>query len=304
MSAIILHHYPQSPVAEKVRVVLGLKSLDWQSVEIPRLPPKPDLMPLTGGYRRTPVMQIGADVYCDSQCIISELERRFPTPTLFPGNTAGIAWGLSRWIDGPLFTHAITVILGAAANLPEDFARDRGRLYFGPDFDLATVQSQVAHSVAQLRGQLGWFEQQLSMGAPFITGDHPGLVDALAYYVIWFIRGRWEGGPEFLSHFKALVEWEAKIRDQGHGHSAELDAGAALEIARNATSQYATHVEETGDFRAEDPVQVTPDGDGGDPVVSGMLIGLTADRIVIEREDDRVGKVAVHFPRVGYRLSK
>ena len=63
MSDIILHHYPQSPVSEKVRVVLGLKDLDWRSVTIPRLPPKPDLMPMTGGYPLTPVMQIGANVY-------------------------------------------------------------------------------------------------------------------------------------------------------------------------------------------------------------------------------------------------
>ena len=124
---IILHHYPQSPVTEKVRVVLGIKALQWQSVHIPRLPPKPDLMPLTGGYRRTPVMQIGADVYCDSMCIIRELERRFPEPTLFPGNSGHTDWGLARWTDGPMFTSAITIVLGAAAELPVDFARDRGR---------------------------------------------------------------------------------------------------------------------------------------------------------------------------------
>ncbi|MCK4940436.1 MAG: glutathione S-transferase N-terminal domain-containing protein, partial [Rhodospirillaceae bacterium] len=56
---VILHHYPQSPVSEKIRVVLGMKDLTWKSVLIPRLPPKPNLMPLTGGYRLTPVMQIG-----------------------------------------------------------------------------------------------------------------------------------------------------------------------------------------------------------------------------------------------------
>lgn len=60
---VMLHHYPQPPVTEKVRVVLGMKDLTWKSVEIPRLPPKPNLMPLAGGYRLTPVMQIGADIY-------------------------------------------------------------------------------------------------------------------------------------------------------------------------------------------------------------------------------------------------
>ena len=46
---VVLHHYPQSMVSEKVRVVLGLKGLDWRSVEIPGLPPELDLMPFTGG---------------------------------------------------------------------------------------------------------------------------------------------------------------------------------------------------------------------------------------------------------------
>ena len=69
MKDIIFHNYSQSPVAEKVRVGFGIKQLKWYSVEIPRLPPKPMLTKLTGGYRRTPVMQIGADIYCDSLCI-------------------------------------------------------------------------------------------------------------------------------------------------------------------------------------------------------------------------------------------
>mgnify|MGYP001801963333 CR=1 FL=1 len=77
MTQIILHNYPQSPVAEKARVALGIKGLDWHSVEIPRLAPKPTLTKLTGGYRRPPVMQIGADIYCDSAVVIDELNRRF-----------------------------------------------------------------------------------------------------------------------------------------------------------------------------------------------------------------------------------
>ena len=64
---IILHHFDQSPFSEKIRLIFGLKSIAWRSVRISRIMPRPDLMPLTGGYRRTPVMQIGADIYCDTQ---------------------------------------------------------------------------------------------------------------------------------------------------------------------------------------------------------------------------------------------
>ena len=63
---IILHHYPMSPFAEKVRLIFGFKGLSWASVHIPNVMPKPDLIALTGGYRKTPVLQIGADIYCDT----------------------------------------------------------------------------------------------------------------------------------------------------------------------------------------------------------------------------------------------
>jgi glutathione S-transferase len=75
MTSLILHHYPQSPVAHKVRMALGIAGASWQSVEIPRLPPKPLLVPLTAGYRRTPVLQVGADIYCDSQNIAHAIDR-------------------------------------------------------------------------------------------------------------------------------------------------------------------------------------------------------------------------------------
>jgi glutathione S-transferase len=84
MTDIILHHYDTSPYAEKVRTGLGLKGLAWASVELPQIMPKPNLTALTGGYRKTPVLQIGADIYCDSQLIMRELERRHPTPSFYP----------------------------------------------------------------------------------------------------------------------------------------------------------------------------------------------------------------------------
>ncbi|MEM7424214.1 MAG: glutathione S-transferase N-terminal domain-containing protein, partial [Pseudomonadota bacterium] len=161
MSEIILHNYPASPVAEKVRKGLGLKGLAWRDVEIPRLPPKPDVVALTGGYRRTPVMQIGADIFCDSQCILREIERRHPEPTFFPGGANGMAWGVSRWTDTELFTLAVKVILGAAGDaLDPAFAADRGRLYLGPDWaeGLKAANAELPHLAAQIRANFGWMD--------------------------------------------------------------------------------------------------------------------------------------------------
>src|SRR5439155_381795 len=81
---IILHHYWESPYAEKIRRILGFKRLAWRSVIIPMIMPKPDLTALTGGYRKTPVLQLGADIYCDTDLITGTIERLHPEPTLFP----------------------------------------------------------------------------------------------------------------------------------------------------------------------------------------------------------------------------
>jgi len=304
MTTVILHHYPQSPVAEKVRVVLGIKSLSWHSVEIPRLPPKPELMPLTGGYRRTPVMQIGADVYCDSQCIIRELERRFPQPTLFSADTGHLDWGLSRWTDGPLFTSAIAVVLGAAQQLPADFAADRGQLYFGDNFNLDELQVTLDANVAQLRGQLCWFDQQLSSGKDFLHGSTPALIDALAFYIVWFIRGRWQGGPEFLSQFKNLQQWEQNVMSIGHGSSENMTPANALAVAlrSNPTSETTTDASDPQGLEPGMTVRIAPEGDGGDPEVTGTVVSFGSNHIAIGRTDKQTGDVVVHFPRVGYRV--
>jgi glutathione S-transferase len=307
MAQIIFHHYPQSPVSEKVRLAFGLKNLAWASVEIPRLPPKPDLMPLTGGYRRTPVMQIGADIYCDSQEILRELQRRFPQPSFFPGGADGLVWGVSRWTDGDFFSQSVGLVLGAAGDkLPADFAADRGRLYFGPDYDIQAIGADLAHITAQLRGQFGWIEERLATGRAFMLGEAPGLPDVLAYYLVWFIRGRWDKGAELLSEFSCLEAWEERVKSIGHGEASEMDSKAALEIARAATSTTA----EAADAR--DPqglapgmaVGVTPAADGGDPVVSGVVRAVSRDSISILRHDAQVGEVCVHFPRVGYRVTR
>ncbi len=306
MNDVILHHYPQSPVSEKVRVGLGIKGLEWLSVEIPRLPPKPDLMPLTGGYRRTPVMQVGAEVYCDSQCILRELERRFPEPSFCPDGAAGMVWGVGRWIDGALFDHSVSLVLGAAADeLPADFARDRGRLYLGPDHDLKQVQADLPHVIAQIRGQLGWVEQRLETGRRFLLGERPGLPDALAYHLVWFLRGRWAEGPAFLSQFPALEAWEQRVSAIGHGRSAPLSAAEALDIARAAEPE-TPEAEDPLDPQGLAPgqtVRVRPEGNGGDPEVEGVVRLVDRERIAILRDDPRAGQLCVHFPRIGYRVT-
>jgi glutathione S-transferase len=130
MSDLILHHYWPSPFAHKIRLALGLSDNSWKSVEIPRVPPKPLLMPLTAGYRRTPVLQNGADVYCDTQNIVRALTELTGDRQLLPANTSGKILAFTDWADGAVFNLAARVVLTSALDTaPPEFIQDRGGLY-------------------------------------------------------------------------------------------------------------------------------------------------------------------------------
>lgn len=298
MTGIILHHYPQSPVSEKVRVGLGIKNATWRSVEIPRLPPKPDLMPLTGGYRRTPVMQIGADIYCDSDCILRELDRRIPEPEFYPDKTSG--WDSSGIFD--LIFRLVLVFTGDA--MPEGFVEDRGRLYLGPNWNMAEVSAKIPDITLSLRERFSALDTVLSGKYLFLGGNSPSAEDATAYHLVWFLRGRWSDGPTLLSEFPHLLAWEQRVAQIGHGNGSDMTPGGALDIAKNAEPETPSQIDEASpsSLQIGQEVSVTPDSDGGDPDVSGTVHYVDTDTIALLRHDDLVGTVCVYFPRNGYLI--
>lgn len=305
-SGIIFHNYPQSPVAEKVRVAFGIKALHWHNVEIPRLPPKPLLTTLTGGYRRTPVMQIGADIYCDSQCIIRELEHRYPTPTFMPSD-AGLMWCISRWTDGALFDLAVKIVLGSAGDkLPADFAEDRGRLYLGENWaeGLKQANADLPHLIAQMSAPLSWLNQQLSDERAYLLGSAPAAVDAQMYHVLWFIHGRWEGGPLLIAKFPHVEKWMGRVNAIGHGTQTDMNPEAAIAIATSHQTQTVEGVakDDPQGLRVGQLVAINPDVNGGEQAVEGTLRMANADSVAIDRVSDTAADVCVHYPRAGYRI--
>ena len=186
MADLILHHYPNSPFSEKVRVAFGIKQLAWKSVVIPNIMPKPDLMPLTGGYRKTPVMQVGADVYCDTQLIMLEIEKRAPKPPLLPVGQEGEARALAMWIDRTIFWSAVGVVMGAISDqLPEAFKKDRSE-FSGRQFDSDQLKAAVPMARDQTYAQLALAEQILRDGRPYLLGGsaQPGRLRALQSGVV------------------------------------------------------------------------------------------------------------------------
>jgi glutathione S-transferase len=301
MSEVILHHYPLSPYAEKARTALGIKRLAWRSVIIPVIMPKPDLMPLTGGYRKTPVMQIGADIYCDTQLILRELERRFPEPSLYRGTDAGTANALSFYLDRTLFSWVVGLAFGLSPRtLPEGFAEDRAK-FSGRELNLERLKQAVPMLVDQLRPQFAWLEAMLVDGRAFLCGEYPTTVDCSAYHLCWFITTNVNGTTPPLGELPKLHAWMQRMQRIGHGQPTEMSSQEALAIAKAATTQTEEHADANDPYGRKTGmrVQVTPDDSGRDPVV-GELLSLSTYEVVIKRSDPQVGEVAVHFPRAGF----
>lgn len=296
----ILHHFDTSPFSEKVRLLFGLKGLTWTSVEIPSLLPKPDYLPLTGGYRRTPSLQIGADVYCDSQVIIAEIERRWPEPKAVRG---GLDWAINLWADRLFFGATVPIIFGVIGdNVPEAFIKDREAMS-GRPFDVKAMKAAGEPLKGQWRTHAGWIEDQLAAsGTGWLNGKEPGLADIAAWMNVWFLGGALPGVVETLTQgFTHFGDWSKRVRAIGHGTREIMSGPDALALAK--ASQPATPPAHD----ANDPLGLAPgakvvvmaDDYGRDPV-SGLLVAANRERIVLSREDPAVGTVNVHFPRAGF----
>ena len=305
MTDFILHHYPASPFSEKVRVAFGLKQLGWKSVEVPNVLPKPDLMPLTGGYRKTPVLQIGADIYCDTQIMMMEIEKRSPEKPLLPVGQEGEARAIAMWIDRNIFWAAVGVVMGAIGDkLPEAFVRDRSD-FSGRSFDPARLKAAAPAAREQTYAHLAFAEEMLRDGRPFLLGAAPSLADCALYNPVWFLQVRMGQGdqPSPLDRLPKIVEWSRRMKALGSGKPTPMTGAEALDVAKAATP-LATKVDDKdpSGLKAGQKIGVTPDDTGKVPV-TGELVGLSSDRVSIKRTDERVGDVVVHFPRAGFVLA-
>jgi glutathione S-transferase len=303
MTELIFHHYDNSPFSEKIRLVLGRKNLAWRSVIQPNVMPKPHLVPLTGGYRKIPVLQIGADVYCDSQVIARTLERLHPTPTIFPSGSEGISFATSFWADRLLFMAAVPVLFGKIGPaVPEAFIEDRKKLMGGGDFRAMMAAGPLFQD--QLRAHAALLDAQLADGRAFLLGDTFSWADAAAYHPIWFLLGMPPTAGAF-DEFACIGPWAARVRAVGHGRRSEMTPEEAVAIAKSsepATDRRA----DPGDPNGLAPgarVRVVPDDYGFDPV-EGELVASSIHEVALRREAAEVGTVVVHFPRAGFRVTK
>jgi glutathione S-transferase len=306
MSDLVLHHYDSSPFSEKVRLILGYKGLAWKSVKVPVMLPKPDVVALTGGYRRTPFLQIGADIYCDTALMCRVIDALAPQPPLYPVAATGLQHVLAQWADSTLFWVAVPYTLqpAGAAHLfndaPPDFLKAFGadRAAMTPHLRRATVPD----ATAQLSSYFAWLESGFADHRPFLLGAHPCIADFSVAQSLWFIR-RAPPVAHVLTPFPKLIAWYERMAAFGHASSESLTSSDALALAASSTRFAETRVDAGAGLAAGDAVTVAATDYAAD-LVAGTLVGLTPLEVVIERQDERAGKLHVHFPRIGFQVKK
>lgn len=310
MNPPILHHYPVSPFAEKIRAMLGYKKIAWQSVQIPMVMSKPDLIALTGGYRRTPVLQTGADVWCDTALIARVLERMAPKPSLFPYGDSFAMQAASYFADNVMFNITVPIGFQPGGGMIRLFLPDAGPEFlatFGKDRAAmrqgGTVRrGPLAECKAHMRALLPRIEAQLTH--PYLFGAEPCIADFALYHVLWPV---WKVADTraLLAPFPKTDAFVARMAAIGNGQSTEISAERALEIAKNAQPEMIAKPEavETGGIALGEQVSVMPVDYALDPV-KGELLTCSATEIAVRRTDPRAGTVVVHFPRFGFQLAR
>jgi glutathione S-transferase len=309
MTNLILHHYPMSPFAEKVRAVLGFKKLAWKSVIVPSVSPKPDVVALTGGYRKTPFLQIGSDVYCDTNLICDVLEHIESTPTLYPEAHKGLTRVLAQWADTTLFWAAMAYTLqpkGAAALF--EGASPEALQAFGADraaMSSSMTRLRPADAAAAYKSYLRRIANMLD-GQDYLMGSAPCVADFAVYHPLWFTRHQAPVMADILNATPAVLHWMDRIAALGHGQMEKYSATesiAACAHSTGAAAQNDTTFQDEHGIALGSRVTIAAESFGME-TTEGDLVAATRTRYTLRRQDPRAGTVHVHFPRIGYVLKK
>ena len=308
MTDLILHHYDLSPFARKVRAVLGYKQLAWRSCEVAMMPPRPSLATLAGGYRRIPVLQVGADVLCDSNLILRYLDQVAPTPSLQTRDDV-LTTPVSQWFEPRMFTLFSVLAFRTRSDVAGVFTSDEQRAAFGRDragfmapmLDIRKSAENAATCASHVRILAAWLEERLRDGRPFLQGATPTHADFSAFHPFHWLQEK-SARTDFLDDFAQLWTWVDRIAALGEGTRTPIDETAALAVARDAAPALAfAHDPGPGDPALGSRVRVAPSDYGVEPV-EGALTSIGRDHVSLTRTTDETGEVVVHFPRWGYRI--
>jgi len=301
---LILHHYTYSPYAEKIRLLLGAGAVPWYSAISPEMPPRPNVDPLTGGYRRIPVAQIGADIFCDTALIAQEIACMADNPSLGALPDDPSVEQLVGRAEGDVFFSAITgasqlrvlawLLMGFGLKGTRAFMKDRqGMMASG------TVRPPRGAAARRLfDGFLADLEAQLQH-REWLSGDNMGCADAAVYHPIWFKTNIYK--RSVTQSYPNVTRWYQAVSAVGHGDCAELSGADALAAAK-ASQPRALLETSVPDAPVGQQVSITPNDYARIPV-RGTLVAMTSSSLIVARDTADLGLLHVHFPRDGYEVS-
>ncbi len=257
------------------------------------------------GYRRTPVLQIGADVFCDTNIILPTLERLYPEPALYPAGFGALSQALSFNWERTVWIPVIGVLVHFLGDLPADFIKDRKDGYLYIDISKDAMEPEFDLNLQRVCAQLAWLKEGLADGRKFLFGEAPSALDLGYYHPISLIR---KNGPptdvDRILGLAPIIPWYERMTGLGHGKPSELSAEAALGIAKDATPAPVSHIVSAADpsgLREGAAVTVTPDDNAKVPV-AGTLVAADAKEVILHRNDPQAGDIHLHFPRAGFQM--
>lgn len=226
MTEAILWQFEISPFADKVRRILNVKGVPYET----RDPKMGDIAAFKkkSPAGRLPVLEHGGRLIADSTDIALYLEEAFPQPALLPADPAlrAEALILEDWADESLYWYELTMRLtwetnaptvvggmlkagGAPALLVKPFTRQVMKTYG----KIAAGQGTGSKPRAQVLSDLARITDSVQArlaGKTFLIGDALSLADIAVFVQLACIRGTVEGAPLFAAR-PGLSAWMDQI---------------------------------------------------------------------------------------------
>ena len=187
-----------------------------------------------------------------------------------------------------------------ADHMPAGLHEDRAHLHGLPVPSIEAVRAAALRNLHLVKPQIRWLADMLADGRPYLLGKVPCIADFAAYHVVWFYRGRHIDCRAVFDPYPLLRAWRDRLATIGHGLRTDIDADVALAEARTAEPGAPRPSDpQEGDPKPGERARVRP-ADNAKDWVEGEVLFIDASEIALLREDPQVGRIAVHFPRLGY----
>lgn len=307
MEKIILHRNYGSPYCQKIMVMLDYSQLDWYSELTSKGVPRPVQETLSGNYsRRVPLLQIGADIYCDTKEICEQIAE-------LSGNKTLSYYNLTK--DQQNFSDALEYELGRAVVsklTPMDLITSYFKHIPIKDacvflIDRFKLKSKIKkHKPLEDKSQEEWTSvliqflkriNKMLETHPFLSeSKDPNYTDFSAYTHIWYSNRI--NNLKYAKNLPHIRAWLKKMESFTIGNYKSLSRGEALKIARDVEPNPIDSLNQKSDKLNTQVSVLVNDGLSFimNPV-NGILVGENENKTILERNHPDVGKVHIHIPK-------